>query len=534
MFVVHPPADILARLAFWGVLLNLTALTVSLWVCRRSLAAVLAEPGKPVWAGLLILMAAGTVFQVMTIAPKHLVYLDEQWYLEAAKNLLLRGFAPGFSKALGWPVLVAGSYILMGLGNYSAIYTGMAIGTVSIAVLFVLAWVMTRCSACALFAAALWTFLPARLVWSATAETAVPALTFMLGALCLWRRCCDTGNRYELWSGILAWGMAVQIRPEAGMFLVLFVVSVWLWRHAESRKILAAGLGRAAATALLVLPNLLIYYRFMSARDWMAVDSGGLAQGSNLGLGNMVRNTFELLPRFWDGSMHPAALSLAAAAGFVYLVWRRRRDAAFLAAWAGLLYAFYFGSNLDFYGGTTDLFPKTKLLLHFGPVLVLTASCGFCAAYWERWGRAAQVGVLSLAAALVWGWPASLASWPLRNDSRELETRMLADLGRLVPEGCMLVAAAPTMAGAANRLPVVAANDFLVAGPLRPVVSAGTRCVLFLDDLSCRLGLPDLARTCVAMKRRFSLEPFIHFSQGASRYTLYTIKPLPQAGTAKQ
>jgi len=36
------------------------------------------------------------------------------------------------------------------------------------------------------------------------------------------------------------------------------------------------------------------------------------------------------------------------------------------------------------------------------------------------------------------------------------------------------------------------------------------------------------------MKRRFSLEPFIHFSQGASRYTLYTIKPLPQAGTAKQ
>ena len=527
MLAAHPPAELLARLAVLGVILNWGALIVCLWRGRRALLRLAAEPGRRAWGGLLLVLAAGVGFQLLVVAPKHLVYMDEQWYLEAGKNLLLYGWTPVFGKALGWPVLVAGSYLLGGLGNYSALYLGLALGALSIPLLFMLSWVLTRSAACALLAAALWAFMPARMVWSATAETAVPALTFLLGALVLWRRSLDDGDRHLAWCGVALWALAVQIRPESGMFLFLLAAGAWLWRRAEYRQVAARTWTAAAAALVVLLPNVYMYHRFMSVRDWMALDSGGLAQGSNLGLDNMARNVLKLTPHAWDGSMHPPLLALLSGAGFAYLVWRRRREAAFLALWWALLFAFYFGSNLDFYGGTAELFPKTKLLLHFYPALVLAAGCGLCAAFWEGWGRSARGVSLVLAALLVWTWPSCLRAWPLRSDSRELETRLLSDLGTLVPEGCVLVAASPVMAGAVNRLPVVAADDFLSEGPLRPALIRGARCILFLDDLACRLGLPDLARTCVAMKRRFPVRPFLHVSQGGSRYTLYTIKPPP-------
>jgi hypothetical protein len=489
----------------------------------------MADAGRGAWAGLSLILLSQLLFSVLCVAPKHILYVDEFWYLEAAKNIMVHGYAGGFGKAVGWPILISIAFLFFKIGNLTAIYLCTALGVAASAAFFLVAFALTRRTGCALLAGVMSGFLPARLVWAASAETAIPALFFVLLAVFLWVRYYETDDRATLWAGMLSWSMAAQIRPEMAILLALFAVGVLLWRSADKKSAWWAGLSSAAAASALLVPNAVIYIRFQSSQNWAAVDSRGLIKGGNFSLANLVLNSLKWLPKIFGGGFHPWIFSVLAAAGFLYLARRRWRLAAFLAVWCGLLYVFYFSAWFDFYGGALD-FPKTKLLLQLYPVWIITASAALCAPFWEGARPALRAGALVLAGLLAWRWPSVFAAYAIGGKGGDLETHMLAELERYVPKGYVLVAASPTVARATNFLPVVEASTFLRSEALQRRVFAEARGVAFLDDLTCHLGLPEITQDCLAIRRDFNAAPMVEFNQGRTRYTLYRIMRLGGGG----
>ena len=79
------------------------------------------------------LSLAALAAQLLLVSPKHLIFVDEFWYMEAGKNLLLHGgYAPGYFKAIGWPGLIAPVFAVFGFNNFNAIYLSVILGALSV------------------------------------------------------------------------------------------------------------------------------------------------------------------------------------------------------------------------------------------------------------------------------------------------------------------------------------------------------------------------------------------------------------------
>ncbi|MDD4005260.1 MAG: phospholipid carrier-dependent glycosyltransferase [Elusimicrobiaceae bacterium] len=504
----------------------LTAFAAALYSARREISKDTGAIRRDEWLAVTLALAAAITMQSFCEL-KHLVYIDEFWYLEAGKNILRYGMAPGFGKSIGWPVLVTFSYIFGGISNYAPIALNLLFGAALVPLVYLSARALSRDHVIAAVASFTLALLPYRAVWSATAETAVSALFFILCGVYLSLLYYRSGSSRAMLAAAASIAAAAQIRPECLMFLGLF----WF-----GRRILSAPGGRkdtllfyaALLTAAAInLPNFSIFAAFQSSTNWLETDSFGQIKGASISLKNLWFNTKRWAPKFFDLSLHGGLFTALYLSGAAIAFKRARRELAFAAFWAGMLYCFYFSTWFHVYGTTTELFPKTKLFLFFYPALGILA--GYAVSYLLKTGRAGTRSALILAVCAL-GWNAAyIPRAGFKDAARALETGLLANLPETTPESCMIITNAPVMVNASGFFRTAYAPHFTADDGYAANLLAGESCLLYLDDITNDLGVKEFNEADRSIKAKYRLRERVNFSLRGKTYRLLTvIKPAAQ------
>jgi 4-amino-4-deoxy-L-arabinose transferase-like glycosyltransferase len=478
------------------------------------------------------LLAAQLPVYIFFAGKKHLIYIDEFWYMEAAKNMLVHGWAPGYEKSIGWPFMVSLSYLFGGVDNFTAIWTCILTGVLAPPACFATAFLLTGSFAVAAVSSAMLAFLPYSITWSASAETGAPALFFMCLAAFFSLSYYRERGRRLLWLALAAWAMAAQIRPECAMFFALFAAGIYLFMPERPRLDFNFALPWLAS-AVVILPNFIVFSRFQSSANWIAVESAGKASGSNISLYNLWYNTLHWGGRFFDGSLHPLPFTLACAAGAALLFARRKNAALWLAFWIAEMYLFYFSTWFNTYGSTTELFPKTKLFLLFYPAFCTVAAYALTSPWRETgWRKYAGVSVCA-ALWILCAMPPYYRNAKIHDDALELETRLLSDLKNNIPDSAIIISNAPVTVRSTSFLRTVDTEDFLkIPGLQADVLGSGK--AYYLKDITADFVQQGLDKLNNAMYRNFNLQEEIVFSQGKTKYKLFRVapkKPSPAAGS---
>lgn len=492
----------------------------ALYSARRDLRASFKNITKGEWLALgAALLCAGAMQGFCEL--KHLIYIDEFWYLDAGKNILQRGMAPGFNKSIGWPVLVTISYIFGGINNYAPIALNLLLGLLCVPLTYFAARALTENKTAAIAAAFTLALLPYRAVWAASAETGIPALFFVLWGILMAALYYRSGSTRALLASAGGFALAAQIRPENLMFFVLFWAGKLLFAPPQDRRQNVIFYLAGIAAIIVNLPNFSIFAAFQSSTNWLEVDSFGQMKGPSISLANLWFNTKHWGPRFADLSLHGGLFTALFLGGAVLSAKRDWRVCAFLALWAGMMYGFYFSTWFHVYGTTTALFPKTKLFMLFYPVLGIWA--GYAVSWFaEKGGARAKLGGILLACSLLWnaGYAkkAEFSSAP-----RALETRLLARLPKTVPESCMIITNSPVMVTASSFFRTVYTPHFTADTAYAANLLSGEPCLLYLRDITTELGIKEFNEADREMADRYTLKPRAAFSLRNKTYTLLTV-----------
>jgi len=503
-FLLYAPAPCaLANLALWLWLI---------YVCRRSLAQFFKGLGTRSWLFLAGLLAAQAAFHVFLVGPKHIVCIDEFWYMEAAKNLFTKGWAPGYSKSIGWPVLEALAFLAGGINNFSAIYLSIALGILAPVFLFFAALAAGLGKREAALASLFLAFLPFKLVWAASAETAAAALFFVCAAFLFSLLYYRENSKELLWLSLVSWAMAAQIRPENIVFLAVFAAGLVIFSRRKTPV-----LPWVSAIALNAA-NLAVFAKFQSATNWVAADSGGKFSGANLGLSNLAFNTAHWAPKFLDGSLYPFIFEAAVLAGAAELWIKKRRLSVFLLISFAALYLFYFSAWLQIYGTSQDVFAKTKIFLLFQPVLALFAAYGFSLPEIVKF-RAGRIALNALAAVVLAQFALSGDKFHFRAPARELETIAVSKLEKITPRGCVIVANAPVIINSVNFIKTVSSEDFLADKNFREEILGG--CAFYFRDVTESFDVGGFRTVWDRLNGEFELKPWAVFSRDGASVGLY-------------
>lgn len=492
---------------------------------RRQFLAVLREIPLKAWFCVLGVVALGAAVQFLLVHPKNILYIDEFWYMEAAKNTMTQGFAADYLKSIGWPFLMGAAFYLFGISAYTAIYLCAVLG------LLVPVWVFligkesglgNRGAVCGSLFMAL---LPWRLVWSMTAETVVPALFFLCAGLYFSLLFYRRDERNFLWLASFSWACAAQIRPELGLFSVLFIGGIFLL--VKPRPAVSVGFAAACVLPpLLAVPNFLRFAFFQSSTNWLEADSFGAVKGSSISLSNLWHNTLEWLPSFFNGSIHPVSFAVVGVFGLVYLWRNNRRLAACLCAYCAALYLFYFSTWFAVYGTTFGIFPKTKIFLLFYPALCVFAAG---AVEWvllsgSRTSRISAVLITAGLSALLCHYGGRAG---YKSDLHELETRAIDKLHEKLPEQCLVLANAPVIIRSVNFQRTAYSKALVESEELRKRIFEGEKCVLYFDDATNRMGIKDFEGMNEKIDALFDKREMLSLSLGKQRFAFYELTPKP-------
>jgi len=193
-----------------GTVLNLVLVFILLFMDRGTLASSLKGIRKEVWVLLILITTAGLFLRLSS--PMQHNFIDEDYRLNAAKNLMMHGnaeicYCTGYEtedchpyfKPFGSVIIFSISFLVFGLGNYTAIYTSILFGTLCIPLAFILLYLIMKDTRPALYASALFSAYPFLVAASAMGEDFTIALFFALlslSSLCLYLRNDDQKSLY--------------------------------------------------------------------------------------------------------------------------------------------------------------------------------------------------------------------------------------------------------------------------------------------------------------------------------------------------
>ena len=104
---------------FYKLLLPLIALEsfllflIFFWINKSYIKDILSEIDKKTWVFLFFVVISAFILRLVIPPLQHIMYIDEPWYMEAAKNML-QNFSQGdYPKSIGWPFILSISFLFL-------------------------------------------------------------------------------------------------------------------------------------------------------------------------------------------------------------------------------------------------------------------------------------------------------------------------------------------------------------------------------------------------------------------------------------
>ncbi|MEW5944707.1 MAG: hypothetical protein AB1742_00775 [bacterium] len=486
----------------------------TLYLNGKVLKTLLCGAGRSAWSALVLVFVSALMLRLFIPWHHHVVYVDEAWYMEAAKNILRSMSAGDYPKEIGWPFILSMVFGVFGVAGSTAIYATVVIGALTSVSVFLLAYVFTGKKEPALAASLLFSLFPAHIRYSACAESNAASLFFVTLTLTFCGLYYREKTNAMIWLAAAALGFTAQIRPENYAFPALFLAgcAVYSGGNMKAKMLSLKFLAPLVVAALLSLPNLLQVLDFKLSVNWIESDTFGKMTGSNWSFSNFVNNSAVYGVNLFNGRFQPVFVAAAAAVGAVRAAAKRRRDFLFLALWFCLMWTACFTSWFQTLAGRerfyTSFYPITAIFAAWG---IEAAARGIAAAAGKSRLEPAAFALLTALAVAAFipyagGIKPSNPAMHMDN-ARRLETKIPETAERDLPADCIIVAVRPVILRATTDLKVVDARDFLRDGDFRDGLFEAGGCLLFFQDMTCMPQSP-ARRDCAETMNAFRLTPY--------------------------
>jgi len=465
------------------------------------------------WIFLAFIFVVSVWLRFIVFKPRHIMYVDEFWYMEAAKNLITYGNIGGYLKSLGWPMLLSIVFLINGISNYIAIYTTAILGALTFFNIFLLTSMIYKNRWLGIVAAALFSILPGHVLWSVTAETNVPALYFITLAMFFTFLYFTHKTNLLLWTSLVSIGFIAQIRPENHIFFLLFLFGTFIFIK-PFPEINFNYLAPWILSFSLSIPDIARVLRDKLSNNWLEAESKGMIHGSNFSLNNLLYNSKKWGGYLFADTLHPLFFSFLFLLGCLYCYKYYRKYWKLLILWFGLIYITYFTAWFQTLGGTTQLYGKVRFYLSFYPVLVIFAAGGiYCLGQFiKRRISKTPSGFGLISALLVIILMLNFLPYMKgrRDYFKELELKVITNIGKDFTSKDIFVINLPSVLNATTDVGTCALKDFLEDDLYRKnIMDSGGR-VFFLDDYTCTI-FDHFKKNCEQIKENFDLVLFREF-----------------------
>lgn len=469
-----------------------------------------------------VITIIGFLLRFFIPAKQHIILYDEMWYLEAASHIVQFGEFGVYAKSMGWPFLLSILFRITEANNLTAILFTIIIGSLSIILMFLLTYAITKNQLLGIVSAIIFAISPVHIRWSSTTETNIASLFFIMLAMFLFFIYYRSFKTSLLLCSGAAIAVAATFRPENYILFPLFLIGAVIFRKKEK---LFPLLGKVAIPLFIAfaitIPNLIQVLDFQTGVDWLEVDSAGKLEGKNWSLNNLVEN-ISFLPKIFSKMI--ILIPLFFFIGILPMIKHKKRELVFMSFWFLLLAGVYFTSWFQTLTG------KERFYMSFYPILFFIAAIGIIASIRKvrkifPKDHSTTVFILMLVGILILIIPSAQFAKDYSSESdRELATIVPDMAERDIDNSCIIVANWPTLIRATTDFQTVETSYFLNNTDSFENIS----CLLFYSDITCNSELPfpfiELSAPLCEEMKKLELEKEKSYNLDSIEYTFYRIK----------
>ncbi len=466
------------------------------------------------WAWVLIVVLMSIIIRIFILQHHHIMYIDESWYMESAKNLLIAGkpvlcdyhgkdiFCSIYPKPLGWPVMLSYAFMLFGVDNYVALIFSSLLGALSCVLVFLLVYLGSKKEKPALVSSFLMVIFPLHIYYSKAAETNVPSLFFVLicliSLLLITKRPKDSEFQFMFFFSLI---LASLIRVENVLVAVPLVVYLIATKDIRKKGGVILWL---SCSVLIVAPELVQSY----------LNNAQIYGGSFLSTGSFLSKTIEAIG-IVTLNFNPTFIILVSI-GIIFLF---EQNKSLLGAAASLFLPFFV-----FYVSFERMQPRFFLF----PAVILIVLGSLSLGVPRRHQKNKWLGILTLSAViiLVASLVPNLVTSLSPSDSRLIETEIPEFIEKELPKGCYVITDSPTVISSTTGLKVISTRTALEEPERVSEVLNDAGCVMFLEDLFCfeNFAYTDNSTDrCKKFMGVYSLSAYHLFERGEIKYGLYNL-----------
>jgi 4-amino-4-deoxy-L-arabinose transferase-like glycosyltransferase len=357
--------DTLGAIEPWFLLANFLAIAGLTVLNRKTIFGFFKGICWKTWAAVLGVFLLALFLRTMVAPLTHRVLFDEDIYADIGKEILLRGKAllcnngdaagcyeyDWMKWPSGFPFLLAAGYAIFGIKETVGYYLTAVLGSLSVPLVFLVSYLLTKNVKVGFFAALVLTLAPVHIMWSSTAATEpvlafFGLLSFMFVIMSAKAEQKDSFRMLAL--ALAALAFAMQIKVDALMLLPIGVGLILFLDKKPQRKTGDFRFLLVWALFFLAITPYLVHMMYATKTD-----SWG-ASGEKISLEFFMKNASE---NFWwwisgyPAIEHPIIFTVFAAIGIIYAGKKDFRTLASLGTWFMaffVLYAFFYAGSVRY------------------------------------------------------------------------------------------------------------------------------------------------------------------------------------------
>lgn len=471
----------------------------------------------------------GLLLRIFLPIHEHVMFIDEPWHMESAKNIIQTGNQDYYQKPIGWPFVLTIPFLIFGINNYVAIYTNIFIGSLTIFLIYFLALKVTKSHVAPLFSALLLAIAGDHIKWSATAEANLSGLFFIILGIIL--AITKKNNNMEYILGFSATIFFASFRPESYTLIPIYLLFniKYFKKIISDKRILIAFL----LVGMLTIPNLIRVLTFKipySPLSIITFENNVNSPASTI-ISSFLMNLTSLLGLFHN-DFFSIPLLIAFTIGVIYSLKNKEKDSKVLYVYLFLLMYIYLFGVRYFYnmGGGTFQYSKSRFYMMFYPTTLVVSSLIFKRYPYNKVKinknkqRLKNYITLILSILIVLTQVLSLSQVPSMLSGHKLSTIVLSQIHNDIPDNCIVVSPMPAEISAVNNIKTKFVEDFIQDIEFNENVTnyLNQECYFYYEGRICNDHLQ--RPYCEKMHEHFYMSEKKEYTDGDKSYFIYSIE----------
>ena len=523
------------------ILINFIMLIILIYFNRDYIKKFLLKINKRTWYILVLIFFIALMIRIFIPPHAHIIYMDEQLYMEAGKNMLQTGSqGESFLESIGWPFILSIAFGIFGISNWVALYASTLLGALTIFNIFFLTFIITQRKNLSLMSALLFSLFPAHIVWSGSAKPNVASLFFITLTIFFCFLYYKNKRNSLLWLALISFAFASQFRRENYIFLLLFLFGCFIYHKKFFKNINFKFILPWLVLIVLSSANFIQVLDKQLSINFVELETSGKQTGANWSFNNLIYNSLNYGIYIFNSEFQPLLFTFLFVIGAIYMLFKQRKEALFLTAWFSLLWLIYFFSQFQITGGTPIL-GKTRYFMTFYPITIIFAIYGILliknliSSKIKNSKIKKTILILIMIILMISFIPHTIkaSTW---FDFKELiiaqglETKIPELAEKDIPSDCIIVAVMPIVLESTTNLKVIEIDYFLEQKSLQKEIFNKTNCILFFEDVYCLYfccsdRTDEDREQCQNIKENYDLEPYKSYTEAHMKYTFYKIYP---------